>query len=460
MQRLGILLIAAFILVAPAGKASEALLSAARTGDAAQVRALLEAGADPNIEQRTYSPLMFAAGNGHIEMTRLLLERGAAVDHRDHNGDRALLWAAQRGHVETVRMLLAAGAALQSDDDPFRKTPLMSAASYGHVAVIRVLLAAGADARRRDHTDDTALHAAATSGNAEIITMLLAAGGDPNITDRILRRTPMHLAATYDRLDAVHLLTAAGADLDVRDYQGRTPLWTAASRGHAAVVEVLLVAGADPDARDDAGLSPFLVTLAKSEAAAWLFVELTRDIDRGFAAAIWSGHADVARRLAARGADVNALDQHGRPAVAGAAQHPGTDMLVWFIANGVDLGRHGAAALHQASASGRPDIVRLLLDVNVPVNARDDAGATALLRAAGAGQREVVRLLLARGTERNPRDRNGRDAEAYMAVAVGMIAALIERRGMSRAYKPTDHLRKQLADLTAQHAAIRELLAR
>src|SRR5262245_60563643 len=103
-------LLAWLVLAAGTVQANEALRTAARIGDTAQVRALLEAGADPNAEQRSYSPLMFAAGNGHVEMTRLLLARGATVDHRDHNGDRALLWAAQRGHVETVRMLLAAGA--------------------------------------------------------------------------------------------------------------------------------------------------------------------------------------------------------------------------------------------------------------------------------------------------------------------------------------------------------------
>jgi ankyrin repeat protein len=459
MKRLHILLTALLVLTTDAVQANEALRTAARIGDTEQVRALLEAGADPNAERRSYSPLMFAAGNGHVEMTRLLLARGAAVDHRDHNGDRALLWAAERGHVETVRMLLAAGAAVQSDDDPYQRTPLMRAAGYARVEVVRVLLAAGADARRRDHTDDTALHQAATSGNPEIITMLLAAGGDPDIGDRILRRRPIHLAATYGRIEAVRLLAATGAALNARDHEGRTALWTAASRGHAAVVELLLVAGADDDARDDKDVSPFLAALEKGESIAWLMVELTRDIDRGFAAAIWSGYADLARRLAERGADVNALDQYARPAVAGAARHRGTDMLAWFIANGVDLGRHGTAALHHAAASGRTDLVGLLLDSNVPVDARDDAGATALLRAVGRGQVEVVALLLARGAERNPRDWNGRDAEAYMSVAAVPIADLIKRRGMSRAYKPTAHLEMQLADLTAQHAAIRELLA-
>src|SRR5258708_6912015 len=87
-----------------AARHGDALAIAAQAGDAQRVRTLLDAGADPNDYGNTYSALMHAAGNGHVEAVRLLLARGARVDHRDHNGDRALLWAAQRGHVEVVRL--------------------------------------------------------------------------------------------------------------------------------------------------------------------------------------------------------------------------------------------------------------------------------------------------------------------------------------------------------------------
>ena len=46
-----------------------------------------------------------------------------------------------------------------------------------------------------------------------------------------------------------------------------------------------------------------------------------------------------------------------------------------------------------------------------------------------------------------------------MAMAVDPIAALIKRRGMSRALPADRHLKMQLADLTARQAAVRELLA-
>ena len=45
------------------------------------VRLLLEGGADPSIANGDgVTPLMAAAGNGHPEVLRLLLERGVVVD--------------------------------------------------------------------------------------------------------------------------------------------------------------------------------------------------------------------------------------------------------------------------------------------------------------------------------------------------------------------------------------------
>jgi ankyrin repeat protein len=457
---LALLVVAATMLVADAGHADERVLAAARRGDLAQVRALLEAGADPNIDRKTYSPLMFAAGNGHVEMTRLLIAHGARVEHRDHNGDRALLWAAQRGHAATVRLLLAAGAAADSDDDPYRITPLMKASRYGHPEVARLLLAARAGVNRRDHTDDTSLHRAALTRNAELVALLLRAGADPRAVGKYLNETPLHVSVAYGTTETVRLIAAAGVALDARDHKGRTALWSAAMLDRAGMVEALLAAGVDVDSRDGSGVTPFMVAVRKSGATAWLLLERTQDLDRGFAAAVWGGHPDLAIRLVERGADINAVDEFGRPALGGVVRHPGSALLQWFLAGGVDLARHGGAALTEAASAGRLDLIEMLLDAAVPVDARNAAGATALLHAAGAGQVETVRFLLARGADRGKHDSQGRDIEAYMAVRPAKLKSRIKTRSASRAHKPTAHLSVRLRDLTASYAEIRALLAR
>ena len=93
---------------------------AVASGDAAAVKAHIEAGAD--LEQRSddgATLLSVAAVLGDAEVTALLLDAGADVNARNYaNGSTALLAAAFLGRAGVVKSLLAAGAdpTLMSDD--------------------------------------------------------------------------------------------------------------------------------------------------------------------------------------------------------------------------------------------------------------------------------------------------------------------------------------------------------
>jgi uncharacterized protein len=91
--------------------------TAAHLGDLARVRALLDQ--DPSLVNRvadyvgTGAPLVKAAAKGHIEIVRLLLERGADPNLPEEGmapHGRALYSAVYNGHVEIARLLLEHGA--------------------------------------------------------------------------------------------------------------------------------------------------------------------------------------------------------------------------------------------------------------------------------------------------------------------------------------------------------------
>jgi len=84
------------------------------------IRALLEAGADPNATNiRGRTVLHHAMGydfDWAVESVRLLLHAGASVNVADKQGGTPLMWAASSHHVEIVRMLLAVGADVNARD--------------------------------------------------------------------------------------------------------------------------------------------------------------------------------------------------------------------------------------------------------------------------------------------------------------------------------------------------------
>jgi uncharacterized protein len=84
------------------------LMLAALAGDAKMCRMLIERDADVN--KTGWTPLHYAATNGHVDVINLLLEENAYIDAASPNGSTPLMMAARYGTPEAVKLLLDAGA--------------------------------------------------------------------------------------------------------------------------------------------------------------------------------------------------------------------------------------------------------------------------------------------------------------------------------------------------------------
>ena len=51
------------------------------------------------------TPLHYAAANGHLEVVKYLVEKGADVKRANENGLTAEEWARQKGHLDVVEYL-------------------------------------------------------------------------------------------------------------------------------------------------------------------------------------------------------------------------------------------------------------------------------------------------------------------------------------------------------------------
>ena len=88
-------------------------------------------------------PLHDAVEDGTVEQAQRLIERGANLNARDHEGESPLHEAAEAGRLEMVKMLVEAGARRGPRDDE-GETPLHEAAEEGHLDVVRFLVLHGA----------------------------------------------------------------------------------------------------------------------------------------------------------------------------------------------------------------------------------------------------------------------------------------------------------------------------
>ena len=73
---------------------NEALQDEAYNGHTDIVKVLIEKGADVN-HKDGWTALMRAAYNGHHEMCAMLIEKGADVNHQDEEGNTRVLYSFQ-----------------------------------------------------------------------------------------------------------------------------------------------------------------------------------------------------------------------------------------------------------------------------------------------------------------------------------------------------------------------------
>ena len=85
-----------------------ALMYAALKGQLALAKLLISKDADVN--KTGWTPLHYAATNGHVDVIQLLLDNHAFVDAASPNGSTPLMLAAQYGTPQAVKLLLDEGA--------------------------------------------------------------------------------------------------------------------------------------------------------------------------------------------------------------------------------------------------------------------------------------------------------------------------------------------------------------
>ena len=214
------------------------LLEAVRSGDAAQVEALLT-GNPGLIEARSdtgITPVLMAVYYGHPELVPVL---------RKHGVELSLWEAAAVGDVESAQQRLDEAPAHLGEYSADGWAPLHLAVFFGHAPVAALLLERGADTTliSRNPMGVTPLQSALARGSEESVALLIEHGAD--VRGGAPTSWPPLAYAAANRLNvSARLLLEKGADLNARTPDGKTPLALAIENENEELAELLREHGA------------------------------------------------------------------------------------------------------------------------------------------------------------------------------------------------------------------------
>ncbi len=241
------------------------LKNAAAKGHIEIVKLLLDRGADPNLPEEGIAPyghaLYSAVYNGHFEIAKLLLEHGAYPNPAVESSADALSIAIRNKDEKMIELLCSYGAArsvdilsyygdIQTAAAMFAVNPalandphaLAQAAAEGHEAFVRLMLR---------HQPNLARRISVGAKTRELTELLFEHGMNPSLPDW-LGVTPLHEFARKNDTEKAAIFIDHGATLHARDEEiCSTPLGWAAKFGNTLMVELLLRRGAKPNLPED-----------------------------------------------------------------------------------------------------------------------------------------------------------------------------------------------------------------
>lgn len=369
-----------------------------------------------------YQPLHSAIGSGRLAEVKHLLDSGADVNGLDGAGSTPLMMAVLAGNFEITSYLLSRRADVNARCGENGSTALSYAVMAGRPDLVTRLLAAGARVDLRYREEQTVLHLAAAGHSVECIKLLLDAHCDLEAAD-LRGYTALDQAVLHSEAEITATLLHAGADVHrVRPFDGRDALHQACVKGFARLIPLLVAAGADPVARDWSGQTPVDLALDyKNDAAVSALLhlmpqprELRETFEEAMERAVQRGRSEIVRILIDCGWDINQRTNSGSTYLNDAALGGKIKVARLLIDRGARLdarNQNGGTPLHDAALSGDAELIGLLLDRGAAIDARElDSGATPLMLAASLGKTEAVSLLLRRGANPMLTDKAGRTA--------------------------------------------------
>ncbi|XP_075237812.1 uncharacterized protein LOC142334030 [Lycorma delicatula] len=368
------------------------------------IHKLIVLGADVNVCNIDRElPLLLALKNSYdIDIVVELLRNSTSVDYRDKNSNPLLVAMEFKRSKEIISVLIDHGAKV---DLACKYTPLMSAIKNNYkVDVIHRLISAGAQINTHDYHGLTPLMYAIKINDKEIISRLIYSGANVNGIDEEGRSCLFYAVMFTNDEEVINLLINKGADL---------------SKLNKHHDEVLFSIELIKNNKNNRYTAKVIENYDVSCQKIFLNYLVRLNMNKKFI-------FDVI----CKGADVNAVDEHGRtPLINAIINKCDQEVIIKLIESGADVNitdKDGELPLwHAADSTDCKELLKILVKYGANINTQDKDGYTILmriLRSNRARGKEVVRNFIELGADVNLSNNHG---TTPLMVAIGSLDELL-----------------------------------
>ncbi|MDA3960733.1 MAG: ankyrin repeat domain-containing protein [Planctomycetota bacterium] len=406
------------------------LMAYRQSGGASVSRALLLAGADPNVSYRGESPIHQAASAGDLAMVTVLLDHGANIDTTDQRGLSAHALARMTRHELVAEALLARGAKPDLNTVGMLSMTPRQTTHTAPLTVGEILdMAPLADDQRR-----AALELIIRERRLDLLVPVLG------------QLTPAELSFEYSGRVLWELLWAPGGEALASVYTPQACAELVSSSGLTPLVSVL---GARDSWLDGRANSRGDAWQALTETGAWRDALLAAGADpnmetpKGSPAAIAIHNNDVTslEALFNNGLRIDYATPEGHELLIAATNYYRLGALRVLLKQGA-LTHLPEASIHRFVSTDQAESLAMaltLIEAGVPVDMRNDNGHTPLQHAARNGSEAALAPLILAGADINARtDLEGKAIADQKPGHTALIGAL-ERRSSNAARVLLDH---------------------
>ncbi|KAF5963859.1 ankyrin [Fusarium coicis] len=410
-------------------------------GNRRVVKALLDAGANPNIQDSLKdTPLhkfLTSRRADGVEIADDLINGKADLCIRSSKGLSPLSSAIRYGPTCVASLFIVKQKDINAETEE-GWTSLKEVFYHGHGVIEKLKNSQhrqgslGPLKRAHTATGWLALTHAAKHGSVTMLRKLLDNSADPadcNLRDQEENKSPLRWALQYGHLRAASVLIRYGADINEYNDDGWTPVIEATKTKNYDMVRFLINEGARLDDADADGFTALMHSVkAGFGDITWLLTINKADVNHrdklqrsALDIAISNQQSSIAWLLCEHGAEIGALNENRMSLLHIATLDGDRRSVALLIDRGLTINEsdaNGDTPLHYAVRNNSADLVQLILSCNQhhqQLETPDRAGITPLVNAVLASNLSIVQTLLNHGSNCDSQDRDGLTPLHYTA---------------------------------------------